>query len=88
MIVKIFNCSRCGEPFGAKTNYALYCPNCRKEVVKEKSAASKAKKKAAGHKPQNEIKSMKQFLKELDNYNKEHGTHLTYGQYVAMVRKR
>ena len=84
MIVKTFNCSRCGEPFGAKTNYALYCPNCRKEVVKEKGAASKAKKKAAGYKPQHEIQNTKSFLRELDKYNKEHRTHLSYGQYELM----
>lgn len=88
MIVKTFNCSRCGESFGAKSKYVLYCSNCRKEVAKEHSAASRTKKKAAGYKPQNEIKSMKQLLSELDNYNKEHGTYLTYGQYVAMVEGR
>lgn len=30
-------------------------------------------------------KSLNQVMRDLKRYNKEHGTYLTYGQYIAMV---
>jgi predicted nucleic acid-binding Zn-ribbon protein len=84
MVLKMFDCIRCGEVFGAKANFALYCPDCRKEVAKENSAASRARNKAEGHKPKHKAQNMQSFLRELDKYNKEHGTHLTYGQFESL----
>lgn len=35
----------------------------------------------------NSSKSLSQVLKELDDYNREHHTFISYGQYVSMMDK-
>ena len=85
--ILMIKCERCGELFGARSKAALYCKECRAEIARERSRENKRKYRAM-RKPLCEVKPIKDFLRELDEYNRKHGTCLTYGQYVAMLEGR
>jgi Zn finger protein HypA/HybF involved in hydrogenase expression len=76
MKIKLFDlkCSDCNKFFRNPDENEKICPECRR--IKEKK------------KPKvNYGKSVNQILKELEKYNEEHKTRLSYGQYVALVDK-
>lgn len=81
-------CSQCGEIFYTDGKNPQICAVCKeknkkeryeqlKSVYKTKAKPVKDKRKA--------VKSIQIIQKELAKYNKEHGTCLSYGQYVSMV---
>lgn len=51
------------------------CPECKKIKESKKKPKQKAKSN----------KSILQITRELKKYNKEHGTRLSYGQYVLLM---
>jgi hypothetical protein len=73
---KLFDlkCAECGKVFRNPNENERFCPECKK--IKEKK---KLKPKAD--------KSLYQIMKDLAKYNKNHGTRLSYGQYVDLVDK-
>ena len=81
-------CRDCGAEFEAVSNRAFRCEKCRKEVAKLTSRnwyrENKSRKIPRTMPPR---KSIRQVLRELERYNKEHGTFLSYGQYIAMIEK-
>lgn len=81
MKTKLFDlkCAECGKVFRNPDENERLCPDCKK--IRE------SKKKP---KPKAEViksKSIWQIIRELEKYNKEHKTRLSYGQYVALVDK-
>lgn len=82
-------CSQCGETFYTGEKGKQICPKCkeknriqREEQQKETYKSVKSKSKAVKRKP---FKSLKTIEKERAKYNKENGTYLSYGQYVALT---
>ena len=88
-------CVRCNEEMTVKSAQTQYCLKCRKEITNERK---KQANKSANIKPAvvndemptkrtySEVyKDVRKVLFELERYNKEHRTHLTYGQYVNML---
>lgn len=75
---KLFDlkCAECHKVFRNPNGNERFCPECKK--IKEKK---KSKPKAKTN------KSILQITRELEKYNKEHKTRLSYGQYVALVDK-
>ena len=73
---KLFDlkCAECHKVFRNPDENERVCPECKKIRDKKK------------RKP-NSDKSLYQVTKELEKYNKEHGTMLSYGRYVALVDK-
>ena len=80
-------CIDCGEVFTAFSRRALRCEKCR-ELAKKKTSAEWMKDSRSvqpKRKPKTHPKmSIREVLKAMDKYNKEHGTHLTYGKYQEM----
>ena len=74
---KLFDlkCAECHKVFRNPDENERLCPEC-KNIKKSKK---KAKQKAN--------KTIFQITRELEKYNKEHRTMLSYGEYVSSVDK-
>ena len=77
---KLFDlkCAECYKFFRNPNENERFCPECKK--IKESRKKPKQKEKSN--------KSIWQITRELEKYNKEHGTRLSYGKYVALVDKQ
>lgn len=87
-------CIDCGKTYTAQSRAAKRCPECnlkhRKEYRQEYAEANKKEQieiQKKFKKPICNFKPTEQILKEMETYNKEHKTRLSYGQYVALVDK-
>ena len=78
---KLFDlrCAECHKVFRDPNENERLCPECKK--IKESKKKAKPKIKTS------ESKTIWQITRELEKYNKEHRTMLSYGQYVALVDK-
>lgn len=79
------NCEYCGQEFHPVIGPQIYC--CREcaDAVQRKRVRENARK----HKKIDRIKkvyrsALDDRLKELNEYNKQHGTHISYGEYMSM----
>ena len=76
------SCERCGCEIVTTHHLQRYCTRCRADVRREtqrKACRRYKNKRVVNHKSVNEI------IKELNAYNKEHNTSLTYGQYMLIL---
>lgn len=71
-------CKCCGRKFKSKAINKQYCPDCGDTY--EDKLKRMAKKKPQGDK-------LEILQREIDAYNKKHGTALSYGQYVMKFGK-
>ena len=78
---KLFDlkCVECGKIFRNPDENERFCPECNK--IKESRKKLKQKAKSV------KSKSIYQITRELEKYNKEHKTMLSYGEYVSLVDK-
>ena len=78
---KLFDlkCAECYKFFRNPDENERLCPDCKK--IRENKKKAKPKVKSI------KSKSVWQITRELEQYNKEHKTRLSYGQYVALVDK-
>ena len=78
---KLFDlkCAECHKVFRNPDENERLCPECKKT----KEGRKKPKQKAKSVKN----KSIYQITRELEKYNREHRTMLSYGEYVALVDK-
>ena len=78
---KLFDlkCAECGKIFRNPDENERFCPECKK--IKEGRKKPKQKAKSV------KSKSILQITRELEKYNKEHKTRLSYGQFVSSVDK-
>lgn len=78
---KLFDlkCTECGKIFRNPDENERFCPECKK--IKESKKKPKQKAKSI------KSKSIWQITRELEKYNKEHGTWLSYGKYVGLIDK-
>lgn len=85
------NCIDCGEDFIAYSSKALRCPACRKieatNHIKRNAEYWRINKKVSESKRIAPKMTMQEVLKELARYNKENGTHLSYGQFVQILER-
>ena len=74
---KLFDlkCAECHKVFRNPNENERLCPECKKIKESKKKAKTKANK------------TIWQITRELEQYNKEHRTMLSYGKYVALVDK-
>ena len=86
-------CIDCGEVFIAYSNKALRCEECRKVKARQQSKRSmeylRQYKKPQGKKKKiiKPAMTMRETIAAMERYNKEHNTHLTYGQFVLLMEK-
>ena len=78
-------CQRCGATFYAASGRAMRCEKCREAWNKEARSLYDKQHRAESKLKSNVVsKSLSQIMSDLKQYNKEHGTHLSYGQYISM----
>lgn len=81
-------CGQCGEKFYTGQKGTQICPICKEKNKKERCEQTKSVYKAnlkSQTPKRKKFKSLKTIEKERAIYNKQHGTRLSYGQYVALV---
>ena len=78
---KLFDlrCAECHKVFRNPNENEKLCPECKK--IKENKKKAKPKIKTS------ENKTIWQITRELEKYNRDHKTMLSYGEYVALVDK-
>ena len=76
------HCFKCGREFEHTNEAKKYCPECDKQIRRERSRKCMQKKRT---KASCEIKTLREIERERRAYNEEHGTYLSYGQYVNMI---
>ena len=76
---KLFDlkCAECHKVFRNPDENERFCPECKK--IKESKKKPKQKAKSI------KSKTIWQITRELEKYNKEHGTLLSYGQYALLM---
>lgn len=79
-------CADCGTEFFNTSKRALRCEECRKQRDRDRAKRSYIKRKVKREKLPS--KSIRQITRELEKYNKEHGTHYTYGQFVSLLHNK
>ena len=70
----ILKCAECHKVFRNPDENERFCPDCKK-IKNKKKLKPKPNKNAS------------QIIIELEEYNKKHGTRLSYGQYVGKFDK-
>ena len=71
-------CAECGKEFFSPYPNIKFCSKKCKDINKQKPKQPKKVQKK---------KTLDEVLADLDEYNKTHGTHLTYGKYQDMLFK-
>ena len=61
------------------------CSDCKKWIENSK-AKGKAGRKPRVYKTRKAKKSIAEVMNEIEAYNKENGTHLSYGQYMTLTQ--
>lgn len=84
-------CKDCGKVFRTDKKKGQFCPTCKKHRKAELSKKQNEECKSIKPKPKpergyvRETDALFAFVRRVDRYNKEHGTSLTYGQFVDKV---
>jgi hypothetical protein len=78
-------CKQCGKEFIHGTYCKTYCDECSAIRQRERNRKFMQKKRGGKVTKQKENKSLSQVIRELEEYNKAHGTCISYGQYVALI---
>lgn len=79
-------CVDCGHTFTAYSRGALRCAECKVEHKRRTAAVGMASfRNGKKSKPYKVRKTIREVLKELEKYNKKHGTRLSYGQFVQKM---
>ena len=78
------NCPICYADFIPKQANHIYCEDCRQYRRHEIDAYRESKKPIVVDRVSN-IKSVDDIIRDMNAYNKKHGTWLTYGQYVMKL---
>lgn len=85
-----FKCTVCGKAFKSTGTHAQFCPECRPGIKAERTREYNRtcwdvkKRKERKKRVLAEIQSINEVMRELEKYNKSHGTCYTYGQYTAL----
>ena len=78
---KLKHCADCKQPFYGGSN-SKRCPECQAKRTKEQQKIKYLKRR---NKYNKSLKDINEIVREVEAYNKEHNTRLTYGKYVSMM---
>ena len=82
-VIYQLSCLKCGKEFEYNTPHKSYCPECSLKLKRESNRKHMARKRA---KSKLQFKDIHEVVAEVKAYNEQHGTMLSYGQYVALER--
>lgn len=72
---EIRNCLVCGNEFETRTEDQLYCSKeCKQMADEERRRLRNIQRRRSPSR-------LDAFMKQVDEYNRKHGTHLSYGKY-------
>lgn len=75
-------CQVCGKKFISSANIVKYCSKaCCNEACRIKTREAAREKAQQRKRRENSFDNQ---LKLLDEYNKKHGTHLSYGKFMSL----
>lgn len=74
--LSVLVCRECHKVFRDPNENERFCPDCKK--IKDRRTPEPVSRVKKG---------IYQVMRELEQYNRKHGTTLSYGQYVASVDK-
>lgn len=66
----------CGKEFMSSSSNGKWCDECKESLARKKKRVTK---------PSAERVPIMTFLRQIEKYNREHGTYYSYGQYVLKV---
>ncbi len=76
----LVNCKICGKPFDKRSKSECCSPKCRAEHKRQYDLV---------HKKNRPVKPRKDYINTIidaaDEYNRTHGTSLSYGKYLEML---
>lgn len=81
------NCLHCGKEFRPLIGTQMYCCRSCYELAKKKRAEIYNRKKRE-ERAARKNRTLDEILKEIEEYNKKHGTFISYGQYMSMRNAR
>ena len=86
-------CQQCGDEYYTAQPQTRICQECKKANRRETNQSNNeilksvyTDKKPKTHKKK--VKSISQILRDMEKYNKENGTELTYGKYILLVGEK
>ena len=85
-------CVDCKKTFIAYSRSALRCSECKQDHLRRIKVAAQAVYRSPAYinakgKKKPPKMSLREVLKELESYNKENNTCLSYGEFVTMLDK-
>ena len=84
-------CPICKRQFTPNSGNQVYCKTCRETRNGEIQARLRKIRADEGplavRKKRGKAKSIKQIISDLEQYNKQHRTMLTYGKYVSLLEQ-
>ncbi len=88
---KSYICEECGKEFLTNRKIRLIaCSDCRAKMKYQRQAQYN-QNYSTGWRKKEKTKSttnnLFKLIKDVEKYNKNNGTHLTYGQYAALTNK-
>lgn len=91
-MVSTRECIFCGAEFEFTHPNQRYCNDCkeirRRQAWEESYKLQRLKKMVHDRTLQAEcsLKSINEVIRDINDYNRFHGTNISYGQYVEMIR--
>lgn len=81
-------CKKCKKVFNASNKRKIYCDTCKKIVAKENKQRSDKhqQEKRNRKKKKKTVDTLVESNREVVEYNKKHGTNLSYGKYYGLKR--
>ncbi len=80
-------CTQCGAEYYTNSPRKRLCQKCEKENRQRNIKNTNEQYKVYTPRKKAKFKSIYQVIRDVEKYNKEHKTRLSYGQYVASVDK-
>ncbi len=78
-------CKHCGLIFETDKARAYVCPTCQKKTKAKNQVSFKKEVESKTKKKESPAVTILEMAKKIENYNREHKTNYSYGQYMELV---
>ena len=89
--VYIRTCCKCKLNFESEDRRSYVCPDCKREnkciSIAQRNNNFKKPRVIAHYRPAADVGIIK-FVRIIDRYNAEHGTHYNYGKFMQLVASK
>lgn len=90
VIERRFLCVDCDDEFWSCAFFAERCPICRERYQREQEREQQKKLFSSPYhkRKRRYVKSVEEFMRDCEEYNRKHGTNLNYGTYDRLLRRQ